>query len=480
MTRSGALRPVLLAALVAVSAVAPLAGMAVGGSENPEFVDIINPGRQNETIGVPVSVPEGVDAVRVTVGTDNENFTAHAYLADADGNGTVVLRVDTATAGNGDASSYFSVSNGDALRNATQETPAIDPPLPPADYAMSLGPPGDPVDVATLIVEGPRDDQPNNVTDGTATTRPTTTVSVEGTTLVYQGDVLELEAAPGQTVHGETRLDAGTEVTVRLRSTGEEPFLETAEATVTEYGTFEATFDLSDVSPGTGFEASVRGDGRRLAVVPGRVECEGDCQTTTERDRAATGDLPADEIAVASHVEVTQTHTAEIPVSLGDADAVTVVVGGDSVNYEARGVVRDRDGDSRVVVEFHTDRAGFEASTLSAYDAGDPMVVENQSESSLPRLLAAGDYPVRVYRGTSADGDPDAEGTLVVYEAPSAVGSTTTTTTAARPTVTDGGNDTRGNDGVLADSSVAGVGAIALGGVLAVAGVGVVLGLFRS
>lgn len=480
MTRR-AVRALALAALLAVSAAAPLAGAAVGASENPEFEDTISAGYQNETIGVPISVPEGVDAVRVTVGTENENFTAHAYLADADGNGTVVLRVDTATAGNGDASSYLSVSEGDALRNATQETPATEPPLDPADYAMSLGPPDDPVDVATLIVEGPRDDQPNNITDETTTDRPTTTVSVEGTTLVYQGDVLELEAAADQVVHGETRLDAGTEVTIRLRSAGEHPFLETAEATVTEHGTFEATFDLSDAEPGARFEATVRADGRRLAVVPGRVvACERDCPTETEPDRAATEGLPADRIAVASHTEVTRSHVAEIPVTLGDADAVTVVVGGDPVNYEARGVVRDRDGDSRVVVQFHTDRAGFDFPTLEVLDDGSERLPETWSESSLPRLLAAGEYPVRVYRGTSTDGEPDAEGTLVVYEAPSAVGSTTTTTTAATPTVADTGNDTRDDAGLFAGSSVAGVGAIALGGVLAVVGVGVVLGMFRD
>lgn len=478
MTRRGL--PVLLAALVVGAAVAGLAP-GVAAADGPEFEKVIVVADHDETAAIPMTVP-GDDPVRVSVGSEDVNFRVTASVVDADGDGSVVLRLDASAAGAGDPGSYLSVSDGDDLRNATQHTDDIEPPLAGGDYDLSLGPDDDPADVATLVLEEPSDDRPNRL-NRTDDDRSTTTLSVDGTTLVYEGDELELEAAADRVVHGETHLDAGTEVTVRLRSTGKSPFLETADATVTEYGTFEATFDLSDVSPNTTFEASVRGDGRRLAVVPGRVvDCDGGCPTPSERDEAATGELPADEIAVASHAEVTQAHTAEIPVTLGDADAVTVVVGGDAVNYEATGVVRDRDGDSRVVVEFHTDRAGFDAPTLSAHDGGSPRAVETQSESSLPQLLAAGDYPVRVYRGTSADGDPAAVGSLVVYEAPDAVGSATTTTTVAPP-ANDTGGDDDGNDAdenAVADASrVSGLGAIALGGVLAVVGVGVVFGLFR-
>ncbi len=481
MTPSRTVRALALVAVLVAASAAPLAGAAAGASDHAEFERVVAHGPQNGTIGIPISVPTDADGVQVTVGTENANFTAHAVVADADGNGTVVLRVDTATAGNGNASSYFSTSEGDALRSATQETPTIEPPLEPADYVMSLGPPDDPVDKATLIVEAPSDDRPNYLNRTTTAGTRTTTPGANGTTLVYEGERLSLSAGTGQTVRGETALEPGTELTVRLRSTGEHPFLERKPATVSQYGTFEATFDLTGVPAGTTFEVSVRGDGSQLVSRPGRVaDCAGGCPTTTERDRAATADLPADEIAVASHVEVTQTHAVEIPVTLGDADAVTVVVGGEEVNYRVQGVVRDYDGDARTIVRFNTRAAGFDERELGLYDAGRWQSIENYSETPLPSLLAAGEYPVRVYRGTNTTDDPAAEGTLVIYEAPSAVGSPTTTSATPTTASTRADGTTDAPDGsLLAGSTLWGVGAILAGGVLAVVGVGVVLGVFR-
>ncbi|SEO89811.1 surface glycoprotein [Halorientalis persicus] len=63
---------------------------------------------------------------------------------------------------------------------------------------------------------------------------------------VDAGDVIRVAAAEGQTVSGSTSVAPGTELNLRLRSTGDTPFLEDPEAIVSENRTFSTTVDLSD------------------------------------------------------------------------------------------------------------------------------------------------------------------------------------------------------------------------------------------
>lgn len=88
---------------------------------------------------------------------------------------------------------------------------------------------------------------------------------------VYEGEQLAFEPAPEQPVRGETDLEPGTELAVRLRSTGENPFLKSRSATVDDSGAFEATFDLSDVDEGTTFEVVITRDGARYMNTTGEV-----------------------------------------------------------------------------------------------------------------------------------------------------------------------------------------------------------------
>lgn len=89
--------------------------------------------------------------------------------------------------------------------------------------------------------------------------------------LVTDGETLTVEPAPAQTVEGRTDLDAGDEVAIRLRSSGEHPFLKSESATVDDDGTFSAQFDLSGVESGTAFDVSVRHNGTTVIEADGRV-----------------------------------------------------------------------------------------------------------------------------------------------------------------------------------------------------------------
>ena len=87
----------------------------------------------------------------------------------------------------------------------------------------------------------------------------------------YDGERLTLEPAPEQSIRGETDLDADTELSVRLRSSGENPFLKSATATVEDDGAFEATFDMTGVEDGTTFDVVVQRNGSRVMNTTGEV-----------------------------------------------------------------------------------------------------------------------------------------------------------------------------------------------------------------
>ncbi len=73
------------------------------------------------------------------------------------------------------------------------------------------------------------------------------------------GGVIRVAAAPGQVISGSTSVAPGTELNVRLRSTGDTPFLEDPEAIVQPDGTFNATVDLSDRAQNASFSANAQG-----------------------------------------------------------------------------------------------------------------------------------------------------------------------------------------------------------------------------
>lgn len=127
-----------------------------------------------------------------------------------------------------------------------------------------------------LVVGGKNDVSSTNESAGnwTAVSQNETerdTDSAFNTTLDYDGEALTLDSAPNQTVGGETELATGSNVTVRLTSTGADPFLRSATATVTEDGRFETEFNTSTVASGTPFEVTVHHDGDRLTTADGEV-----------------------------------------------------------------------------------------------------------------------------------------------------------------------------------------------------------------
>lgn len=162
-----------------------------------------------------------------------------------------------------------------------------------------------------------------------------------------------------------------------------------------------------------------------------------------------------------SIVRTRQGETARIAISLRSADAATVSIGGPESGYEINGTVRDGDGDGRVTLLFDTGAAGHNGATLSTAGEADSVTVEPGSEVALDTRLDAGDYDLSLVRGTAIDADVDDIGTLVVQPSGDEASPTATQTAA----LSDSDTSPPPSDRDLG----AGVGSLAIGGVLATA-----------
>jgi len=215
-------------------------------------------------------------------------------------------------------------------------------------------------------------------------------------------DSFPLHADEQQVVTGETTLEPGTEMTVRIKSANaSNPFLSQRQVRVQPNGTFVAQFDMSHMPANISYELSAHVDGDTLferteTIAP----CDGDC-TDTVPETATPKQTDDGE----NTVTVSQGDTAEIPVSMTDGGTKTLSVGSEATNYRINATVSDDDSDGEVLVLFDTAVAGTEGATLRVADDGDSLTV-TESESDLPSTLDPAAYPYRVFDGQSTDGTP--------------------------------------------------------------------------
>jgi len=229
---------------------------------------------------------------------------------------------------------------------------------------------------------------------------------------VTDGEQLRLAAGASEEVDVDTGLSQGAVVTLRFRSTGDAPFLRSPQATVGPDGEATALVDLSDVPPGSAFEATLLHNGTRLASTTGVVgECERDCEgTPTPGDDPATGE----EWLTDTIVMTTAGETARVPVAVPDGGPVTLSIAGGGYHVTATG--RDADGDGRVVFLFDTTATATERRAIAA--AGDDDVTVRRARTT-PDTLDPASYDLNVTDGASVTAREVDVGTLVVRECPS-------------------------------------------------------------
>ncbi|WP_324758914.1 BGTF surface domain-containing protein [Haloarcula montana] len=242
-----------------------------------------------------------------------------------------------------------------------------------------------------------------------------------GTTLDYQGETLSLSAAPGQQITGQSDLDPGTTLTVRLRSVDpDSPFLRQRSATVQPDGSFQMAIDMSEVPAGAGFEVTVHSGGETLVETGGSVvECDSDCRdvTVTPDDgdyETRVTSVDTNSVGMSPLAEGVAGKTVPIQVSVGDRDNASISIGGPAVNYQLNATVRDGNDDRRVLLRFHTGAVGSDEPTLTAKDANDSVTITSETELSTNRLDPAS-YDAAVFASETPTGEPVTVGTVVLH-----------------------------------------------------------------
>ena len=243
----------------------------------------------------------------------------------------------------------------------------------------------------------------------------------DGTDLEHEGERLRLASAPGQRITGQTDLDPGTTLTVRLRSADpESPFLRQRSATVQSDGSFRTAADMSNIAVGTDFEVTVHNSGETLVETGGTVvECDGACPTETptpedEGYEMRVAGVDTDTIDMSPIAEGVAGKTVSVHVSVGDRDNASVVIGGDAANYRLNATVRDGNDDRRVLLRFHTDAVGSDEPTLTARNDDDSVTIRSETELNVDRLDPAS-YDTALFASERPAGEPVATGTLVLH-----------------------------------------------------------------
>jgi hypothetical protein len=208
-------------------------------------------------------------------------------------------------------------------------------------------------------------------------------------------DDVRAPAGPGVALDGRAAVPAGTELTVRVRSTGGTPLLISETVTADRTGRFRAVTDLGDVAPNTTVSVSVRqGDTVLTETTRTVVACD-DCRPEPSAGTDGPGIPDATRLAPDAG--------APIPVTLGNASEARLVIGDDSVNYRIEATVTDGNGDDRVRVLLNRTAAGTPdegPSVLGVRNDSDDVTVAN--ETTLPagqRGLDPGTYPADLFVG---------------------------------------------------------------------------------
>jgi PGF-CTERM protein/surface glycoprotein (TIGR04207 family) len=109
------------------------------------------------------------------------------------------------------------------------------------------------------------------------------------------GEPVNVSASATQTISGETTVAPGTELSLRVRSSGDtQPsFLKTATVYVSENNTFSGTFDFSEQEVGDTFEVTVRNGPADSVSADGNI-VEGGAATETEMTETDAPDTETD------------------------------------------------------------------------------------------------------------------------------------------------------------------------------------------
>lgn len=212
-----------------------------------------------------------------------------------------------------------------------------------------------------------------------------------------QTDEISVQQASGQTISGETTLEPGTELSVRVTGTDAgSPFVKPLSATVQDDGTFSTTADFSDNARGANFTVDVRYNSTSLLneQVDGRI-AEAPTASVTFNDQETNGSVvtvASTTLSTGGFVAIHQNNAS------GEILATSRYLDSGSHSDIQVEVNRPLDSDTTLVAMPHQDTDGdqvfeFEfGSTVDApYTENGSAVTHSASVTVVPDLYAGGD-----------------------------------------------------------------------------------------
>lgn len=215
-----------------------------------------------ETAEIDLTIPDG-GVFSVVVEAPDDHFAVELTAGAPSGGGRPTVRLDTGNVTADDPREYLSIENATVLRMAVHEHDLDGDPLPGGEYQLR-------------VVRG------SDRAAATLGVAPRVTVEFES-----QLNRSDLERDPVRTVAGETGLDPGESVGIRVTATGPNAFRITSDAVVAADGSFETAVDLGPVPAGASFEVTVHHDG--LARARHAVDLLGDLPEPVDGHQVSNG-----------------------------------------------------------------------------------------------------------------------------------------------------------------------------------------------
>jgi len=196
---------------------------------------------------------------------------------------------------------------------------------------------------------------------------------------------LEVPAASDAAVTGTSTVAPGTEFTVQIESVGANPFFDRQTVEVGEDGAWEAAFDLSGVSNGTEFTATIddpAANATGVVVTEGAAEGEEE-PTEAEADAATEETTAAADEGAEETTEAADEEGAEETTEAGeDAEETTAADEEDEAADEETTEAEAEEDAAEETTETEADAAGDEATETpeADADAADEETVETTTE----------------------------------------------------------------------------------------------------
>ncbi|WP_459806759.1 DUF7827 domain-containing protein [Halopiger thermotolerans] len=170
MIDSSRLSALILVAAVLTAAAAPSAAAASGVALQSDDAQSWTVDR-GEEVTVALDIGNATDGT-LTFGDENEtNYEATATVEDTNGNGTVVVVLDTGSLGVDSIDEGLQAGPGTAVSNASQSD--LEEQLSPYEYDLTLEADGDSVDAGTVLIESADADESNSSDEESASNEST-------------------------------------------------------------------------------------------------------------------------------------------------------------------------------------------------------------------------------------------------------------------------------------------------------------------